>query len=234
MNSTTLIRWLNNGLFVGLMALMFISMINFSSNALTTVQEEERITELRTFVPEIHGVLHANQMRLKKVTEIYQIMNKYNRNLQQPQKYDIANEIYEMSLKYQNLDVLLICATITHESARTWRRDVKSPAGALGLMQIMPYTGQVLSKLEGIPWTTPEEVLYNPVYNIRLGCRYLSSLIEMYNLDGGLAAYNGGEKRAAKWLASGRDDEILYEETRLYIPAVLKLYDVFRNKTLSL
>ncbi len=99
----------------------------------------------------------------------------------------------------------------------------------MGLMQIMPPTGIFLSENEGIKWTQAEEILYNPIYNIRLGCRYLSSLIEMYQLDGGLAAYNGGPKRAAMWLASGRDDKILYEETRGYIPAILNLYENFRK-----
>ncbi|MDZ7344543.1 MAG: transglycosylase SLT domain-containing protein, partial [candidate division KSB1 bacterium] len=87
----------------------------------------------------------------------------------------------------------------------------------------------LLAAEENIPWTTPEEILYDPILNIRLGCRYLSNLIALYELDGGLAAYNGGEKRAAMWLASGRDDRILWAETRGYIPAVLKLYEQFQN-----
>jgi soluble lytic murein transglycosylase-like protein len=54
-------------------------------------------------------------------------------------------------------------------------------------------------------------------------------LIENYHLDGGLAAYNGGEYRAAKWLKSGRKNSVLAMETRGYVPAILKLYDNFRN-----
>ncbi|MFQ5641193.1 MAG: lytic transglycosylase domain-containing protein, partial [bacterium] len=123
----------------------------------------------------------------------------------------------------------LICATITHESAFTWDRSVTSPVGAMGLMQIMPETGYFLSKLEGVIWTTPEDILYNPTLNIRLGCRYLSRLIELYNLDDGLAAYNGGERQVVKWLASGRDNTVLFEETREYVPSILKLYNTYRN-----
>ena len=72
-------------------------------------------------------------------------------------------------------------------------------------------------------------MLFDPVRNIRMGCRYLSMLIEVYHIDGGLAAYNGGSDRAERWLASGRNDEVLFEETRGYIPAILKLYDTYKN-----
>ena len=71
----------------------------------------------------------------------------------------------------------------------------------------------------------------NAITNIRLGCRYLSSLIHAYEIDGGLAAYNGGERRAALWIKNNRQDEsILWEETRGYIPAVLRLYKQFREE----
>ena len=93
------------------------------------------------------------------------------------EKYSIANEIYKMSLKYNNLNVDLICATITHESALTWRKTIKSPVGAMGLMQIMPQTGILMAKKEGIEWKSAEKTLFDPITNIRLGCRYLSFLI---------------------------------------------------------
>ncbi len=204
-------------------------MISFSSNVVKLEYEEIKIQNITRTVPGIWRTLIKDNSRLSALSKINNIINKYNPRLANDQKYAIANEIYRMSVKYENLDVDLICATITHESALTWRKNVISPAGAMGLMQIMPPTGIFLSENEGIKWTQAEEILYNPIYNIRLGCRYLSSLIEMYQLDGGLAAYNGGPKRAAMWLASGRDDKILYEETRGYIPAILNLYENFRK-----
>ena len=54
-------------------------------------------------------------------------------------------------------------------------------------------------------------------------------MIEMYDLEGGLAAYNGGGKRAALWLANNKADGILWAETQDYIPYVLKLYAEFRT-----
>ena len=147
-------------------------------------------------------------------------------------KYEIANEIYTLSLKYTNLDVELICATITHESAASWNPEVKSHAGAIGLMQIMPATGMYLAEYEGITWTNEEEVLTDPIYNIRMGTRYLSTLISYYGVDGGLAAYNGGEKLAALWIKNNKADGILWAETQNYIPAIIKLWDKYREKSL--
>ena len=94
----------------------------------------------------------------------------------------------------------------------------------MGLMQVMPATGMFIAHYEGITWTSPEEVLFNPIYNIRIGSRYLSTMISLYGLEGGLAAYNGGERRAALWVAEGSEMENLHPETREYIPAVLKIY----------
>jgi soluble lytic murein transglycosylase len=94
-------------------------------------------------------------------------------------------------------------------------------------MQIMPATGKWLASHEGILWTTPEDILFDPLHNIRLGSRYLSALIETFELEGGLAAYNGGGKRARRWLANNKADWVLWPETRRYVPFVLKLYDEF-------
>lgn len=185
--------------------------------------------QLDNSMQNVAGISEIYKARKSNIQKIVNICDRYNKELSSEQKLNIATEIYEMSIKYTNLDVDLICATITHESAKTWRPDVVSQAGAMGLMQIMPATGAFLAQEEGISWTTAEEVLFNPIKNIRLGCRYLSSLVADYKVDGGLAAYNGGPKRAAMWISSGKDDNILWEETRGYIPAIISLYEKYRN-----
>jgi len=168
--------------------------------------------------------------RRAQITKIISIISRYNKTMTDSAKQAIANEIYLMSQKYKNINVDFICATITHESGKTWDPKVVSRVGALGLMQIMPTTGAFLAAEEGIDWTSPQKVLFDPITNIRLGCRYLSNLVALYEKDGGLAAYNGGPKRAEMWLASKRNNKILYRETREYVPAVLKLYQEFRSE----
>lgn len=216
----------------GLMAffsLMLLSVLSFSYNQKKVSEVHQMVASAESELLNYKNALRIDQARNAALTKILRIIDEYNPQMDPVVKRRVAGEIYDMSVKYDNLDVDLICATITHETALTWKENVISPAGALGLMQIMPRTGMFLSTFEGIRWTNAKDVLFDPVKNIRLGCRYLSTLIEMYHLDGGLAAYNGGETRAAKWLASGRDDQELFEETREYVPAVLKLYESYKN-----
>jgi hypothetical protein len=61
-----------------------------------------------------------------------------------------------------------------------------------------------------------------------MGCRYLSIMVGYYGIDGGLAAYNGGEWRARKYYKS-KDPLDLKEETRKYIPAILSLFSQYGN-----
>lgn len=180
-------------------------------------------------IKEIEGSIKVDYKRQNTTNRIVNIINKYNSSMPIDKKYEIANEIYKMEVMYENLNVDLICATITHESARSWNPKVVSPVGAMGLMQIMPKTGQFLAEYENLEWTTAEDLLFHPIYNVRMGCRYLSMLIDFYGVEGALAAYNGGEKRAAMWLANNKADGILWKETQHYVPAVMKLYRKFQN-----
>ncbi len=220
-------------LFMVLMVLMFVSVMSFThNNSLKLQKERETLSEIAREVLNYQGTVETESFRKIDINKIIGIIGRYNRTMSGSLKYDIAREIQKMSVKYSNLDIDLICATITHESARSWRPEVVSPAGALGLMQIMPHTGKFLVKNEGIKWTSSKEVLFNPITNIRIGCRYLSMLVELYNVDGGLAAYNGGPRRAKKWIASGRNYDVLLEETRYYVPAVLELYHHYKSRIL--
>lgn len=187
-----------------------------------------RMEKLGRELVDLRSAMNIDSVRQYKIQKILLIIEEYNPDLSSAEAYDIANEIHEMSVKYTNMDIDLICAVITHESGKTWDPEVVSHAGAMGLMQIMPVTGMILAQYEGIPWTSPENVIFNPIYNVRMGTRYLSMLIDRYDLDGALAAYNGGERQAVLWLKNGKDDKFLWSETRQYVPAVLKLYDDYQ------
>ncbi len=216
-----------------LILFMCITAIGFSFRYFDESNETDRkVASLEKALQDIRAAINVDSVRQYNIQRIMSIIEQYNKDMSSEMKYEIANEIYEMAVKYTNLDVDLICATITHESAVTWDPKVKSNAGAIGLMQIMPATGMYLAKYEDITWTDTEEILTDPIYNIRMGSRYLSTLISYYDLEGGLAAYNGGEKRAAFWLANNKADGILWAETRDYIPAVKKLYKKFSESAL--
>ncbi|MCG8607876.1 lytic transglycosylase domain-containing protein [bacterium] len=207
---------------------LIVSLIIYNHMALEG-RVEDQTTKLLKKARAMNAFNKVDQFHRSNINKALEVINRYNPEMPEDQKYRIASEISIASIKYDNLDVDLICATITHESAFTWDPKVVSPAGALGLMQVMPATGRFLAGIEGLSWTNPREVLFDPIQNIRLGCRYLSSLIELYDVDGGLAAYNGGGSRVRKWLARNRAKGILYKETQKYVPAVLSLYDQFRE-----
>ncbi len=201
-----------------------IFVVGFSYNFRVSQERDNQLAKLEAAFNSLRAAMNVDSVRQFHIQKIMAMIDRLNPNMEASLKYDIANEIYNMSQKYPNLDVDLIAATITQETGGTWDPGLISPSGAIGLMQIMPTTGMYVARYEGITWTDPETVLSNPIYNIRIGCRYLSSLIERYGLEGGLAAYNGGERRAAAWLSEGKKAGVLPRETENYVPSVLKLY----------
>jgi len=216
-------------LIVTLGMMICLSMASFAFRFYTLDQGATKMAQLERSLNNLKATLNTDSQRQFQIQKTIALIEKYNSALPAAMQYEVADEIGRLAIKYPNLPVNLICAIITHESGLTWRPDIRSQTGGMGLMQIMPATGVFLAADEGVPWTAPEEILYHPILNIRLGCRHLSTLISLYEREGGLAAYHGGEKRAAMWLNSGRDDAVLTEETRQYVGEVLKLYEQFQN-----
>ncbi|MES1994699.1 MULTISPECIES: lytic transglycosylase domain-containing protein [unclassified Sphingomonas] len=87
-----------------------------------------------------------------------------------------------------------------------------SPAGAMGLMQIMPTTWVDLRTRHRLG-SDP----YDPRDNILAGAAYLREMHDRYGSPGFLAAYNAGPGRYDEYLASGR---ALPAETRAYVAAL--------------
>ena len=216
-----------------LIVFMSITVIGFSYKYFDTTDETRaKMTQLERTLQDLRAAMSIDSVRNFQINKIMSIIDVYNKDLPPVIKYEIANEIYIASIKYTNLDIDLICATITHESAGTWNPTIKSHAGAIGLMQIMPATGVYLAEYEDISWTSENEILTNPIYNIRMGTRYLSMLVSYYGVDGGLAAYNGGERQASLWIKSNKADGILWSETESYVPAIIKLWDKYKSQNL--
>lgn len=90
-----------------------------------------------------------------------------------------------------------------------------SPAGAMGLMQIMPDTWADLRERYGLG-----DNPYQPHDNILAGAAYLRELHDRYGSPGFLAAYNAGPERWEAHLAHGQE---LPSETRLYVARLLPL-----------
>lgn len=149
-------------------------------------------------------------------------------------KYEDLIEKY--SKKY-NIEKELVFAVINAESR--FDKNAKSSKGAIGLMQIMPETGEWLAekiKLDNFS----EEMLYDPEINIQLGCYYLAQLLEKFNDETlALCAYNAGSTNVYKWIddakyyANGTIHTIPFEETDKYVKKIKILkqgYNILLNK----
>lgn len=141
-------------------------------------------------------------------------------------------------------DYALVWAVIRQES-RFHTKSI-SPAGALGLMQVIPQTAQAVTKAFGSP-LNQSRMLQDPHYAVAIGSTWLGYLYNKYNhnIPLTLAAYNGGELCADKWskfIGDPREtstntllwiESIPYDETRNYIKGVLTNYVIYRQATKS-
>jgi soluble lytic murein transglycosylase len=131
------------------------------------------------------------------------------------------------------LDPALVAALIRQESSFNPR--ATSPAGARGLMQVMPAVGQSIAPAAGISSWNPA-LLYDPGINIEIGIRHLGPLLRSQpDVARSLAAYNAGGSRVTRWSAKrGADDpeifteRIPFPETRDYVKSVLRNREFYR------
>lgn len=146
---------------------------------------------------------------------------------------EYEDTIIKYSKEY-NVDPNLIAAVIKAESK--YNAKAQSPKGAMGLMQIMPETGDWIAETIGIE-NYNSEMLWDYETNIKMGTWYLSNLSEEFNGDILLviAAYNGGSGNVTKWLQNveySQDGEILtdipFKETKNYVRSVTQNNKIYK------
>ena len=154
------------------------------------------------------------------------------------------SDIIERYAQIYAHDPAFIAAVIHAESK--FRPYAVSRAGAQGLMQITPATGEWLASRLGLEDFTNDQ-LFDVEVNIMLGSFYLRSLLDGNGQDVrlALAAYNAGTGNVRKWLNdpelshNGKTlDHIPFEETRTYIERVLfnqRVYGIiYQNRGLAI
>jgi soluble lytic murein transglycosylase-like protein len=113
---------------------------------------------------------------------------------------DIARKIIEESTA-AGIDPELAFRLVRVESR--FHSRARSPQGALGLMQLMPSTARSLDRS-----LASEAEILDPQTNLRLGLRYLRTLIDRYDdVRLGLLAYNRGSGTVDRALQRGQDPE---------------------------
>ncbi len=117
---------------------------------------------------------------------------------------------------------------------------VRSPVGAVGLMQVMPETGKDIARQLRLSHFNSRQLL-KPETNIHFGSFYLSKVLQEFNHNPVLAtaAYNAGPHRIRKWTPRKGEvdadiwvDTIPFDETREYVRLVMA-YSVFYDQRLD-
>ncbi|HEU4346126.1 MAG TPA: transglycosylase SLT domain-containing protein [Candidatus Binatia bacterium] len=182
------------------------------------------------------------------------LMREYFRNRAYNRSLALANQLsddsgeknkYRFPLAYwetiqrkaqeRNLDPYLVVALIRQESL--FDAGARSPAFALGLMQLLPSTATNVAKQLGLPPPSNED-LFEPELNLTLGTQYLKDLLKRYsnNWFKAIAAYNAGERAVDRWEKEIATDDmeefverIPYLETRSYVKLVMRNHRVYQR-----
>ncbi len=197
----------------------------------------------------------SNKDYLKNLMQEYQTVENFNRSAYIAQVYfgsqralhglDGVRYLWEYAypkaysslvMKYsKQMDVPseLVWGIMRAESI--YKRDVISPVGALGLMQVMPGTGMKIAEMLNEKAFDPRTLL-EPEVSVKIGARYLQRLEKKFDKNIPLiaAAYNAGPHRVKAWLANFGNldvdefvEHIPFLETRNYVKKVVSNYQVY-------
>jgi soluble lytic murein transglycosylase len=154
---------------------------------------------------------------------------------------DILRVIYPIAYwesiqKYaaeNGLDPYVVAALAAQES--TFVANIRSPAKAVGLLQLEPPTARQVAKRLNIKYTS--KTLTDPDANLRLGTAYLAEKVrEFGDLHLVLASYNAGERPVHRWVGERPNlsreefiDDIPYPETQNYVRRILGTAEDYRR-----
>ena len=139
------------------------------------------------------------------------------------------------------VEVPLVLAIIRQESA--FAPQAVSPAGARGLMQLLPATARRVAEISRVRYSQ-RRLTAEPEFNVRLGQAHLAALLKTFKGSYVLAlvAYNAGPARVRAWTRANGDprdptvdvvdwiEMIPFDETRNYVQRVMENLQVYRAR----
>lgn len=146
----------------------------------------------------------------------------------------LREDVVKFAIK-NALEPELVWALTRQESS--FRTTVESPAGAIGLMQVMPNTAHELARSLGISTSGISSRLKEPDFNLQLGTLYLARLGKRYEAKWprAIAAYNAGEYVVDTWMLRRDAPDLItwsealsFSETSSYVKNVWRNWEVYR------
>jgi soluble lytic murein transglycosylase len=143
-------------------------------------------------------------------------------------------DLVEDAADEEGVSPLLLLALMRQESF--YDPDAGSSAGALGLTQVIPTTGQSIADVLGVTPFEPSD-LFRPRLSLRFGANYFASQLASFegNAYHALAAYNGGPGTASNAIDSAGEDidlfveDLEFDETKAYVKLVMEHYARYRQ-----
>lgn len=201
----------------------------------------ESIQENKKSIDYVSSGMSLDEKRLRAVLQTEKIIAFVNPKLKEEVVHSLALIIVDQSSRYPSLDHIKVCAIIANESR--FVLDAESPVGALGLMQLMPATADIICSR--FFWTCNEKTILDPEKNITMGVYWYNRSLEWCdnNHEVALAEYNGGDKQSKRYSLKIRQNageildslqveqvNLLSEETHKYPKTVMGLEKQFREK----
>ncbi|MFZ1322991.1 MAG: transglycosylase SLT domain-containing protein [Ignavibacteria bacterium] len=171
----------------------FISRKSFSSNMYIEDMLKDWNTLFDLFASNANFKQQAKNLNIKDLERITEKVNLVSKEFKLGNVENLVQELGEVITResnFYNLDWRIVLAIIRQESY--FNASARSHAGAFGLMQLMPRTG------EGLQNTLKLEETQTPVNNLIAGIYYYASLVSQFRDYGdekykfALAAYNAG------------------------------------------
>lgn len=182
---------------------------------------KEQFTEIYMQIKELTGMISEEKKRDYYLSRIVNIITSTNKELSSETVYEIAKNIYEISLKYK-FNPFLICALIKVES--DFKADSISDSYAYGLCQVRRFIAKELAENLGIEWDGAEKTLLNPEKNIQIGIHYLAMLNDDFgDIKLALTAYNYGPFKVQEIISQNNDIPNGYSDK------ILKYYARYRG-----